>query len=81
MAAFAVREVSSMDPDHPRRMIERDRVGTLEIKVRGADVSPEALRARLKPRGEESATLPIVGGAGATRAVLDERASRSISFY
>ena len=35
LAAFAVRDVSSMDLKHLRRMIERHRVGTLEIKVRG----------------------------------------------
>ena len=64
LAAFAVREVSSLDIKHLRRMIERHRVGTLEIKVRGVKLTPEMLRARLKPRGEESATLLIVGGAG-----------------
>ena len=57
-------------------MIERHRVGTLEIKVRGVDLTPESLRARLKPRGEESATLLIVGGAGPARAVLAQRGFR-----
>ena len=73
LAAFAVRDVSSMDLKHLRRMIERHRVGTLEIKVRGADVAPEALRSRLRPRGAESATLLIVGGTGPARAVLAQR--------
>ena len=50
LSAFAVREVSSMDPKHLRRMIQRHDVGTLEVKVRGVDVAPESLRARLKPR-------------------------------
>ncbi len=76
LAAFAVREVSSLDLKHLRRMIERHRVGTLEIKVRGVDLTPEALRARLKPRGAESATLLIVGGAGPVRAVLAQRELR-----
>jgi THUMP domain-like/RNA cap guanine-N2 methyltransferase len=75
--AFAVREVSSMDLKHLRRMIERHDVGALEIKVRGIDIAPESLRARLKPRGEESATLLIVGGPGTARAVLAHRASPS----
>ena len=57
-------------------MIERHDVGTLEIKVRGVDITPEALRARLKPRGDESATLLIVGGAGPARAVLAQRELR-----
>jgi hypothetical protein len=73
--AFAVREVCSLDLKHLRRMIQRHRVGILEIKVRGIDVTPEALRARLRPRGEESATLLVIGGAGSARAVLARRAS------
>ena len=76
LAAFGVRDVCSLDLKHLRRMIERHRVGTLEIKVRGVDLTPEALRARLKPRGEESATLLIVGGASSARAVLAERGER-----
>jgi hypothetical protein len=75
LSAFAVREVSSLDMKHLRRMIERHDVGTLEIKVRGVDITPEALRARLKPRGDESATLLIVGGPGPARAVLVRRRS------
>jgi hypothetical protein len=74
LAAFAVREVSSLDPRHLRRMLERHDVGTLEIKVRGVDVTPESLRARLKPRGSEPATLLIMGGPGPARAVLARRA-------
>lgn len=70
LSAFAVVDVSSLDRKHMRRMIERHDVGTLEIKVRGVDVSPESLRARLKPRGERAATLLIVGGPVSPRAVL-----------
>ena len=33
--------------------------------MRGADVTPEALRAKLKPRGTRAATLLLVGGRGA----------------
>jgi hypothetical protein len=75
LAAFAVREAGSMDPKHLRRMIERHDVGPLEIKVRGVDIKPESLRARLKPRGSEPATLLIVGGPGTARAVLARRSS------
>ncbi len=77
LSAFAVRDVCSLDLKHLRRMIERHRIGTLEIKVRGVDLTPEALCARLKPRGAESATLLIVGGTGPApaRAVLAQRVS------
>jgi THUMP domain-like len=77
LSAFAVREVASLDLKHLRRMIERHDVGTLEIKVRGIDIAPEALRARLKPRGEESAALILIGGPGPARTVLARRASHS----
>jgi hypothetical protein len=73
LSAFAVREVSPMDLKHLRRMIRRHDVGTLEIKVRGIDLTPESLRARLKPSGSEFATLLIVGGPGPARAVLAHR--------
>ncbi len=73
LSAFAVCDVSPLDPKHLRRMIERHKVGTLEIKVRGAGITPESLRARLKPRGSEPATLLIVGGPGPARAVLGRR--------
>ena len=56
-------------------MIQRHRVGALEIKVRGVNLTPEALRARLKPRGDEPATLLIIGGPGPARAVLARRVS------
>ena len=74
LAAFAVREVAPMDLKHLRRMIRRHDVGALEIKVRGLDLSPESLRARLKPAGSEPATLLITGGTGPARAVLARRA-------
>ncbi len=64
LAAFAVRDVAPMDEKHLRRMIARHDVGTLEIKVRGFPVTPEALRARLKPRGDRPATLLVVGEGG-----------------
>jgi hypothetical protein len=63
-----------MDIKHLRRMLQRHDVGTLEIKVRGVDITPESLRARLKPRGDESATLLIAGGPGPARAILAWRA-------
>lgn len=68
LSAFVVVEVSSLDPRRMRQMIRRHRVGRLEIKVRGIDLAPESLRARLDPRGEESATLMVVGRACAVLA-------------
>ncbi|MHB1562111.1 MAG: class I SAM-dependent methyltransferase, partial [Isosphaeraceae bacterium] len=61
LAAFAVEDVAPMDLKHLRRMIVRHDIGALEIKVRGLAVTPESLRARLKPAGNRPATLLIIG--------------------
>lgn len=44
-------------------------IGTLEIKKRGADITPEQLRKELDPKGPNSATL-IVTRVGSTHRVL-----------
>jgi hypothetical protein len=44
-------------------------IGTLEIKKRGADITPEQLRRELDPKGPNSATL-IVTRVGSTHRVL-----------
>jgi hypothetical protein len=75
LAAFEVREISSLDPKALKRMIAKHEIGTLEIKVRGVDVTPEALRAKLKPRGTQSATLLVSDGNEAVMAVLAQRLS------
>ena len=75
LAAFELTEISSLDLKAIKRLIVKHEIGTLEIKVRGAEVTPEALRAKLKPRGARAATLLIVGGRGAARAILAQRVS------
>jgi hypothetical protein len=75
LVAFEVQEISSLDPKALKRMIAKHEIGTLEIKVRGVDVTPEALRAKLKPRGTQSATLLVSDGNKAVMAVLAQRLS------
>jgi hypothetical protein len=75
LAPFEVHEVSALDLKRLRRMIANYGIGTLEIKVRGVDIAPEMLRARLQPRGNQAATLLVIGGSGAVRAVLAHRTS------
>lgn len=48
-------------------------IGELEIKKRGADVDPAALRARLRLRGPNRATLVLTRVAGRHAALLAER--------
>lgn len=56
------------------RGIIRDRgIGTLEIKKRGADIDPAALRKELRPAGDAEATLFVTRVAGRHRAILARR--------
>jgi hypothetical protein len=72
---FHVLDVSPLDRRQSRRLIARNKIGTLEIKVRGVDVAPETLRRQLDLSGDRSATLLLVGGTGPARAILAQRAS------
>ena len=74
--AFEVREVSSLDLKVLKRLVAKHEIGTLEIKVRGAQVTPEGLREKLKLHGGRTATLIVAGGGGAAaRAILAQRVS------
>ena len=56
-----------------RRALQLRGIGRLEIKKRGADVDPAALRKRLKLRGAGSATLFLTRAEGRHVALLAER--------
>ena len=73
-----MRDVLPLDLKRLRRLIVERELGTLEIKVRGADVTPEALRRQLDLHGEKSASLLVYGGMGPVHAVLAERAQPGI---
>ena len=47
LTAFQVLDVLPLDLKRLRRLIAKNEIGTLEIKVRGADVAPETLRRQL----------------------------------
>lgn len=75
LSAFEVRDVSAFDLRRVRRMLAAHNVGSLVIKVRGLRLTPEKLRADLRLRGSQEATLIVIGGAGGARAVLVQRIS------
>jgi hypothetical protein len=56
-----------------RQALAARRIGTLEIKKRGVDVDPAALRTRMKLRGDQSATLVLTREEGRHVALLVER--------
>lgn len=67
-AAFEVLDRLPYRERDLRAWVRQNRIGTLEIKKRGLDVDPAALRRRLSPKGPGSATLvltPTPDGAAA----------------
>jgi hypothetical protein len=73
LAAFEVLDVLPLDMKTLRRVVAERRLGPLEIKTRGLDLRPEAVRGRLRPPGPNPATLLLMGGTGQARAVLARR--------
>lgn len=55
--AYEVAQVLPYEEKRLRRWVREHDVGTLEIKRRGIEVDPAALRRRLRPRGAAAATL------------------------
>lgn len=71
--AFRIREeLPSREKDLKKALAQRG-IGKLEIKKRGVDVDPAALRTRLRLKGPEQATLILTRSAGRHVALLAER--------
>jgi len=78
VASFRVREVLPAEPKALAKALRERGIGRLEIKKRGVDVDPAALRTKLKLRGDESATL-FVTRIGAKRvAILADRVAAAV---
>ncbi len=73
LAEFQVLEVLPLDLKALKRLVVARGLGPLEIKTKGVDIRPEALRDRLRPPGPNPATLLLMGGSGPARAVLARR--------
>lgn len=71
---FGVREVLPYDVKVLRAWVREHGVGTLEIKKRGIDLDPAALRKALRPQGRASATLVVTPTPAGARVVVCERA-------
>jgi hypothetical protein len=70
---FRVLERLPADERQLRQALAARGIGTLEIKKRGVDVDPAALRTRMKLRGDQSATLVLTREEGRHVALLVER--------
>ncbi|MGN6128034.1 MAG: THUMP-like domain-containing protein [Humibacter sp.] len=71
--AFRVLEELPYKESELRAALAKRRIGTLEIKKRGADVDPAALRTRLRLKGDRSATLVLTRIGARHAALLVER--------
>lgn len=71
--SFRIREELPFDVKRLGRALRERGIGTLEIKKRGVDVDPAALRPQLKLTGDGSATLLLTKIAGARVALLADR--------
>ncbi|MGN6271631.1 MAG: THUMP-like domain-containing protein [Protaetiibacter sp.] len=71
--AFRVREQLPFDERRLAGALRERGIGTLEIKKRGVDVDPAALRRRLSLRGTDAATLVLTRVAGRRTALLVDR--------
>jgi len=70
---FRVRETLPFHERELKAALRERGVGTLEIKKRGVDVDPAALRKRLAPKGPNMATLVLTRVDGKHTAILAER--------
>jgi hypothetical protein len=73
LVGFEVVAVLPLDLKRLRRELTARGIGALEIKSRGVDLSPEQVRARLRLKGDERATVLMAGGYGAARAIVARR--------
>lgn len=71
--SFRVLEVLPWREKIVRGWLRTHGIGRLEIKKRGLEVDPAALRRRLKPSGEGEATLLLTRTPDGARAVMAER--------
>jgi len=73
-SAFRITDVLPYDERTLRKELARRGIGSLEIKKRGVDVDPAALRRKLQLKGKAAATLFVTRVAGKHTALLAERA-------
>jgi hypothetical protein len=71
--AFRVLEELPYKESDLRTALAKRGIGKLEIKKRGADVDPAALRTRLKLKGDRTATLVLTRIGARHAALLVER--------
>ena len=72
LKTYKVNEVLPLDEKIIRKQLAGLGVGILEIKKRGVDITPEALRPKLKLKGSGAATLILTKVGNARKALICE---------
>jgi SAM-dependent methyltransferase len=70
LKGYEVLENLVFDRKKLKAYLREKNIGILEIKKRGADITPEQLRRELDPKGTESATLIVTRVDGAHRVLI-----------
>ncbi|MEO7348963.1 MAG: class I SAM-dependent methyltransferase [Terrimesophilobacter sp.] len=70
---FRVKECIPYDVKALKRLVKAHDIGVLEIKKRGVDVDPAALRKTLAPKGKNHATIILTRVQGRRSALLADR--------
>lgn len=73
VASFRVREVLPAETRALSRALRARGIGRLEIKKRGVDIDPAALRTALKLKGDDAATLLVTRVGSQRLAILADR--------
>lgn len=77
MRGFEVVDDMAFDRKKLKAYLRERNIGVLEIKKRGADITPEVLRKELSLEGDESATLIVTRIGDAHRAIIAQPLTRS----
>jgi hypothetical protein len=72
LKSYKIEQVLPFDRKQLKAYVKANDIGTLEIKKRGADITPEELRKELSPKGKNKATLIVTRIGDAHRAIFVE---------
>ncbi len=70
LKSYKVTKDMPFDRNQLKAYIKQNDIGTLEIKKRGADITPEELRKELNPKGKNKATLIVTRISDSHRAIF-----------
>jgi hypothetical protein len=79
LRGFEVQEILPLDAKRIAKRMTELGIGTLEIKKRGVDITPEQLRPKLKLKGTNAATLVLTRVGDARKALICQPLSQRLA--